>query len=149
MALWQLPSHREDYPFSYFGMYKARIYPGPYQTFEFQVFKNGVDVSHQKKFDPYTVFLQLYKIFLKKDSAKNRDVHDEGLDSLGKINLEDYERFRNFVTKELIKRYLKKKEDRVSIKVRYVSWEHLDYSTFKTPTVDRVIFEEEFSGEFL
>lgn len=141
---------REDWPFSYFGMFKARAY-------EQHIIRIDVDLldrqSNFKKsiydlgFDSYDIIRKLRSILLKEElDISNYQTKKPDFSLLTfEITEETKDQLVQYLNQEIVYHLYKrnpilKLENRFYIVLRLKYWEHFNSVTKDNPTIDRELY---------
>ena len=137
-CVFQIYGLREDYPFSYFGMYKYGVPQGPYSDFYIDVYLDNKKVENKKIFDPYELKDQLRARLMGELIDKNQNLlRDAESLVISELSAEQKVWVDNIVTEKIIEsRFVNKsnkKHKKIQINITYKEWESLSYETSKVP----------------
>ncbi len=146
MCLIQVFNYREDYPFSFFGMYKGMNVPGEFRTFRMRAYINGIMINYNDFVDPFHTQKILNEIVLKERSLKTRYTIKSSQLLNSEISPNQYEKLSQFFRNEVIPKMKTSKFDSIKIQVRYLQWDRLTQKKLHIPDIDRIVFEKNYSG---
>lgn len=138
---------REDYPFSYFGMYKHGENGMNASVVVYEILVDGKiqNKSHIIK-DQYSFIDKIRNLILEEAKSRNDFIVNEAKkDLLGVISGEQKVKIGKLFKDYLLDPSLLSQKPRFIIKIKW--WEQLTFENSKTPLKEVIVFDQSFESE--